>query len=518
MLKSLATAVVLLALDLAANAAGAATLHAKATLHADKPGPRISRNIYGQFSEHLGGGIYGGIWVGENSAIPNVRGIRSDVVAALKAIRTPLVRWPGGCFADEYHWRDGIGPRSQRPLRKNNWWGDAPETNALGTHEFMDFVEQIGADAYVSVNVGSATPTEMREWVEYMTSPGGDTLAQERRRNGRDKPWKVALWGIGNESWGCGGNMTPEYYANELRRFSSFFHKSPTNAGLRVATGPNADDTRWTEVVMKNAAHALDALSLHYYTLPTGNWDAKGAATGFSEKEWIDTFAQTLKMEDFIRRHSAIMDTYDPDRRVGLYVDEWGTWYDVEPGTHPGYLYQQNTLRDAVLAAVNFNIFHRHAARVRMTSVAQTVNVLQSVILTQGDRMALTPTYHAFRMYVPFQDATSLPMEVTAPDFAGGDRSLPAIDASAALGADGKIHIGIANMDPRDSVALDIDLGNAKARSVSGEVLTAPRMDAHNVPGQPASVAPARYEGGQVRNGMVTLVVPAKSVVVVELD
>src|SRR5687768_16350169 len=266
MLKALAVTVISLTLALSTHAAIAETLQAKAILHADKPGPQISRNLYGQFSEHLGGGIYDGIWVGEDSPIPNVRGIRSDVVAALKAIRTPLVRWPGGCFADEYHWRDGIGPRAQRPVRKNNWWGDAPESNAFGSHEFMDFVEQIGAEAYVSVNVGSSTPTEMREWIEYMTSPGQDTLAQERRKNGRDKPWKVALWGIGNENWGCGGNMTAEYYANELRRFISFFHQGEDNPGLRVATGPSGDDTRWTDVVMKNAGHAIDALSLHYYT------------------------------------------------------------------------------------------------------------------------------------------------------------------------------------------------------------------------------------------------------------
>jgi alpha-N-arabinofuranosidase len=516
--KAFTMATALITLGLAANPAAAGTLKAKATLHADKPGAEISRNVYGQFSEHLGGGIYDGIWVGENSPIANVRGIRSDVVEALKALKTPLVRWPGGCFADEYRWRDGIGSREQRPVRKNNWWGGAPETNAFGTHEFMDFVEQIGAEAYVSVNVGSSNPTEMREWIEYMTSPGDDTLAEERRSNGRDEPWKVALWGIGNESWGCGGNMTAEYYANELRRFSSFFHKGEDNPGLRVATGPSSDDTRWTEVLMKNAGHAFDALSLHYYTLPTGNWESKGTATGFSGKEWVDTFAQTLKMDDYIQRHSAIMDTHDPDKRVALYVDEWGTWYDVEKGTNPGFLYQQNTLRDAVLVAVNFNIFHRHADRVRMTSIAQTINVLQSMILTDGGEMALTPTYHAFRMYVPFQDATSLPLELDVPDFVVDGTSIPAINASAARAGDGKIYIGVANMDPQDSVNLDIDLGGLKAQSVSGEVLTANRMDAHNIPGQPATIAPAPYTGGRLGNGKLILDIPAKSVVVVRLD
>jgi alpha-N-arabinofuranosidase len=518
MCKTLTAALAALAIGLIASSAAAGTLPAKAILQADKPGAVISRNLYGQFSEHLGGGVYDGIWVGEGSAIANVRGIRSDVVAALKALKTPLVRWPGGCFADEYHWRDGIGPRGERPLRKNNWWGGAPESNAFGTHEFMDFIEQIGAEAYVSVNVGSSTPTEMREWIEYMTSPGQDTLAQERRKNGRDQPWKVALWGIGNENWGCGGNMTAEYYANELRRFISFFHQGEDNPGLRVATGPSGDDTRWTDVLMKNAGHAFDALSLHYYTLPTGNWKSKGAATGFSRKEWVDTFAQTLKMDDYIKRHSAIMDSHDPDKRVGLYVDEWGTWYDVEPGTNPGYLYQQNTLRDAVVAAANLNIFHQHADRVRMSAIAQTINVLQAMILTDGAELALTPTYHAFRMYVPFQDATSLPLQLTTPEFTLDGTSIPAINASAARGKDGKIHIAIANMDPQDSVDLSIDLSGLKAKSVTGEVLTADKMDAHNVPGQPAAIAPKPYTGGRLGNGKLMLDLPAKSVVVVTLD
>ena len=517
MIRTLTAMATVAALVLTVPAASAKPLSATATLKADKPGPEISRYIYGQFSEHLGGGIYDGVWVGENSAIPNVRGIRTDVVEALKAIKTPVVRGPGGFFADEYVWRDGIGPRDKRPVRKNNWWGGAPETNAFGTHEFMDFAEQLGADAYVSVNVGSSTPTQMREWIEYMTSPGQDTLARERRANGRDKPWKVALWGIGNESWGCGGNMTPEYYANEYRRFASFFHKGD-DTGLRVASGSNADDTKWTEVLMKNAGPMFDALSLHYYTLPTGDWKTKGAALGFDQQAWVDTFVQTLKMDDVIAQHSAIMDAHDPQKRVGLYVDEWGAWYDVEKGTNPGFLYQQNSLRDAVLAAANFNIFHRHADRVRMTAIAQTVNVLQSMILTDGAKIALTPTYYAFKMYVPFQDATSIPLDLTAPDFTLGGKTIPAINASAARGKDGKVYIGVANMDPRDGVDLDVDLGGLKARAVSGEVLTAEAMDAHNLPGQPAAVAPAPYAGGRVAGGRLKLNIPAKSVVVVRLD
>ncbi|ESQ83635.1 alpha-N-arabinofuranosidase [Asticcacaulis benevestitus] len=508
------------ALMLAASTS-AATLTAEATLKVDQPGPKIDKYVYGQFSEHLGAGIYEGVWVGEGSKIPNVRGIRTDVVNALKEIKVPLIRWPGGCFADEYHWRDGIGPRDQRPSRKNNWWGGSPESNHFGTHEFFDFAEQVGADAYVSINVGSGDPTEMREWIEYMTSPGEDTLAQERRKNGRDKPFKVPVIGIGNESWGCGGSMTPEYYSNEYRRFNEFFHKGADNPALRIAVGPpsGGDDDNWTEVVMKQIGSGrMDGLSLHYYTLPTGQWEKKGASINFSRQAWVDTFSRTLKLEDFIVKHGAIMDKYDPEKKVALYVDEWGTWYDVEPGTNPGHLYQLNTLRDGVLAAVNFNFFHKHADRVKMTAVAQTINVLQAMILTKDDKILLTPTYYAFKMYVPFQDSTSLPLELNPPTFTSGDKTLPAINASAAKGKDGKTYIGLANMNPDDEVKLTVNLGTLKATKVSGEVLTAPKMDARNEMGVPATVVPVSYKGGKISGNKLTLNLPAKSVVVVKLD
>jgi len=517
-IRSVFTAAAVAALMLAAPATWAKPLTATATLHADQPGPVISRYIYGQFSEHLGRGIYDGVWVGPDSKIPNVRGIRTDIVNALKDIHTPVIRWPGGCFADEYHWRDGIGPRDQRPVRKNNWWAGSPETNAFGTHEFMDFVGQVGADPYISINIGSSNPTEMREWMEYMTSADQDTLANERRKNGRDAPWKTPFLGFGNEAWGCGGNMTPEYYSNELRKFSGFYHRSDANPTVRIASGANAGDTNWTDVVMKNAAGNIDALSLHYYTLPTGNWDHKGAATGFTEQAWADTFANTLKMDKLITDHSAVMDKYDPKKRVGLFVDEWGTWYDVEPGTNPGHLYQENTLRDAVLAAVNFNIFHRHADRVRLTAVAQTVNVLQAMILTKGDQMVLTPTYYAYKLYVPFQDSTEIPLDVTAPTFTQGDKTLPAFNASAAKGKDGKTYIAVANMDPEDEVDLSIDLGTLKAKAVSGQVLTAAKMDALNAFGQAPAVAPVVFKGAKLAGGKLVLNVPAKSVVVVSVE
>jgi len=496
----------------------AETLSAQAKLDATASGPKINRYIYGQFSEHLGRGIYDGVWVGTDSKIPNVRGIRTDVVTALKDIHVPLIRWPGGCFADEYHWRDGIGPRDQRPGRKNNWWAGSPESNQFGTHEFMDFIGQVGADPYLSINVGSSNPTEMREWVEYMTSTGDDTLAQERRKNGAEKAWKLSVMGFGNEAWGCGGGMAPEFYANELKRYSSFFHQDPKNPVTRVASGANAEDYNWTDVVMRDAGRNIDALSLHYYTLPTGDWGHKGAATGFSEQDWVDTFAQTLKMNDLITKHSAIMDKYDPSKRVGLAVDEWGTWFDVEKGTEPGHLYQLNTLRDGVLAAANFNIFHAHADRVRLTAIAQTVNVLQAMILTKDDKLALTPTYYAYKMYVPFQEATALPLQLEVPVFSMGGKSIPAINASAAKGQDGKIYIGTANMDPEDSVVLTIDLGDLKPKSVSGQVMTATKMDAGNGIGEPATVQPVNFAGAKLAKGMLILALPAKSVVVVSVQ
>lgn len=518
MLKTFPALALSCALFLAPGFAAAKPIEARATLRPDAPGLPIPRQIYGQFSEHLGSGIYDGVWVGEQSNIPNTRGIRNDVVAALKAIKVPVIRWPGGCFADEYIWRDGVGPRDKRPVRRNNWWGGSPEINQFGTHEFFDFAEQIGAEAYLAVNVGSSNPTVMREWLEYLTSPGQDTLANERRANGRDEPFKVPYVGIGNESWGCGGFMTPEYYANEYRRFQEFFHKGKDNPAVRVASGAADFDTNWTDVVLNGIHKRVDAISVHYYTIPTGEWKVKGAATKFSRQDWVDTMYRTLRMEELIQKHSAAMDKHDPDKKIALYVDEWGTWYDVESGTDPGHLYQLNTLRDGVVAAANFNIFHKYTDRVKMTNIAQTVNVLQAMVVTDGPRIALTPTYYAYKMYVPFQDATHIPIEVAAPAISSGDRTIPAFNVSAALGKDGKTYIGIAHLNPDDSLSLTIDLGSLKAKKVSGEVMTADKMDALNPIGGAAVVQPVDYRGGRIAAGKLLLDVPSKSVVVVKVE
>ncbi len=495
-------------------------------IRANTPGPVISRHIYGQFAEHLGRGVYEGIWVGPDSPIPNTRGIRNDVVAALKAIKVPVVRWPGGCFADEYHWRDGIGPAAKRPLRKNNWW-DSMETNAFGTHEFMDFAEQIGAASYLSVNVASSNPTEMREWLEYLTSKGQDALANERRANGRDAPYPLPFIGIGNESWGCGGFMTPEYYANELRRFGTFVHKSGMAfhdnsdiTAVRVGSGANNFDTNWTDVVTKNAGPMIDAISLHYYTLHAGDWPTRNEsrATGFAEAEWNAILYQAMRMDDVLKAHEAVLDKNDPAKRIGLFVDEWGSWYAPTPGTNLAHLEQQNTLRDAVLAAATLNIFHAHAGRVRMANIAQAVNVLQAMLLTDGAKMAKTPSYYVFQMYLPFQDATLIPVEVKAPTLLSGKDSFPAFNVTAARAKDGKVYVAVANLDARNGQSIHLNVGGLKATTVNGQMLTHAQMDAHNVPGATETVRPTAFNGGKISGGTLSLVVPAKAVVVVHLD
>lgn len=357
----------------------------KGVLNADVGQGTINRNIYGHFSEHLGRCIYEGIWVGEDSPIPNTNGIRSDVVEALKNIKIPVLRWPGGCFADEYHWKDGIGPRADRKRMVNTHWGGVVENNHFGTHEFMELCRQLECEPYINGNVGSGTVQEMSEWVEYLTFGGESPMSLLRAENGREEPWKVTYFGVGNENWGCGGNMRPEYYADVYRRYQTYVRNYGDNKIHRIACGPNSDDYNWTEVLMREAARFMDSLTLHYYTVP-GEWQNKGPATGFAEREWFTTLRKTLHMDELITRHSVIMDKYDPERRVGLIVDEWGTWYDVEPGTNPGFLYQQNTIRDALVAGLTLNIFHKHHQRVRMANIAQTVNVLQAVILTEGEK------------------------------------------------------------------------------------------------------------------------------------
>jgi alpha-N-arabinofuranosidase len=487
-------------------------------IHADQPGAEISRNIYGQFSEHLGHCIYGGIWVGEDSPIPNTRGIRNDVVAALKKIQVPVLRWPGGCFADEYHWMDGIGTPTNRPSMINTHWGGVTENNHFGTHEFLDFCDQIGAAPYVSGNLGSGTVQEMMEWVEYMTSDADSPLANLRRQNGREQPWKIPYFAVGNESWGCGGNMTPEYYADNFRRYNTFIKNYGGDKIYRIACGASDSNYHWTEVLMKNVGYQMNGLSLHYYTLPTGNWSHKGSATEFNEAEWFNTLQRALFMDEFVTKHSAIMDKYDPQKRVGLIVDEWGAWYDVEPGSNPGFLYQQNTLRDALVAGVTLNIFNHHADRVKMANIAQMINVLQAMILTDNEKMTVTPSYWVFEMDTVHHDATLLPSELQSVDYPFGDKKIPAVSASASRDKTGRIHVTLCNLNPNQSIEVPCELQGARAQKLSGRVLTAPEMNAHNTFDQPDNVKPTEFNAFKLTdNGFVTTL-PAKSVVVLEVE
>ncbi len=476
----------------------------------------IEKYIYGHFAEHLGRCIYEGFWVGEESPIPNTRGIRNDVVEALRKIKPPVLRWPGGCFADEYHWKDGIGPRESRPARVNTHWGGVTENNHFGTHEFMDLCEQLGADPYICGNVGSGTVQEMAEWVEYITFAGKSEMADLRRQNGREEPWRLPFFGVGNENWGCGGHMRPEYYADLYRRYQTYVRHYSGNRVYKIACGANTADYRWTEVLMREAGRWMDGLSLHYYTLP-GTWEKKGSATQFDESEWFSTLRNALHMEELIRRHSAIMDRYDPQRRVGLIVDEWGTWYDVEPGTNPGFLYQQNTLRDALVAGIHLNIFNNHAERVKMANIAQTVNVLQAMILTDGPRMIVTPTYHVFEMYQHHQGATLLPVWVNCDNYTMDGEAIPAVSASASRDAQGVITLSLCNLDPNRSIELKGEARGTEIREITGRVLTAGAIDAHNTFEDPERVAPTQFDEHRLEQGGLTVKLPPKSVVVLRM-
>ncbi|WP_094546325.1 alpha-N-arabinofuranosidase [Petroclostridium xylanilyticum] len=454
----------------------------------------INKNIYGHFSEHLGRCIYEGIWVGEDSPIPNTRGIRNDVVEALKNINIPVLRWPGGCFADEYHWKDGVGPKESRKRMINTHWGGVIENNHFGTHEFLELCDMLGCEPYICGNVGSGTVQEMQEWVEYITFDGESPMANWRRQNGRENPWTLKYFGVGNENWGCGGNMRPEYYADVYRRYQTYVRNYGKNKVYKIACGPNTADYHWTEVLMREACSFMDGLSLHYYTVPGDSWHNKGSATNFTEQDWFKTMKKTLFMEELITKHSTIMDRYDPQKRVGLIVDEWGTWYDVEPGTNPGFLYQQNTLRDALVAGINLNIFNNHCDRVQMANIAQTVNVLQAVILTEGEKMVLTPTYHVFEMYKVHQGAILLASVMECEDYEYDGEKISQLSVSASKNSEGKIHITLCNLNPKEVAELNCELRGVNASRISGRVLTAPSMNTHNTFDNPDQVKPADFK------------------------
>nr|NUR37336.1 alpha-N-arabinofuranosidase [Sphingomonas sp.] len=495
-----------------------------------RQGPKISRDIFGQFAEHLGTGIYGGIWVGRNSKIPNVRGIRTDVVQALRALHVPNVRWPGGCFGDNYHWRNGIGPQAKRPATLNPDWGGVIEPNSFGTHEYFDFLDQIGSEAYISENIGSGTVQEAADWFEYMTSDKPTTLAKERAANGHPAPYKVKYLGLGNENWGCGGAMSPDHYVEEMKRYARFTRNynpaqngdhAGDNAMKRIAVGWDSGDSDYTEAVMKAWKNKtwswdIEGLSLHGYTVEEG-WPPHKPSIGFGEADYAKTIATTLKMNDWVTKQSAIMDKYDPEKKVALFVDEWGNWWAPNPGSNPGFLQQQNSMLDAVVAALNLNIFIRHADRVRGANIAQMINVLQAMILTDGPKMVLTPTYHVYRMYVPFQDATLIPVSFDEGSYRNGGVSIPRVDAVAARDITGRLWLALTNLDPNEPASMSVVFAGVAPRFAAGQVLTAAAVDSHNTFDRPDAVQPTPYRA-RIQGDKIILQLPPKSVAVIQVN
>lgn len=477
---------------------------------------KINKEIYGHFSEHLGRCIYEGIYVGEDSKIPNVNGMRKDVVEALKEIKIPVLRWPGGCFADEYHWMDGIGPKETRKKMINTHWGGVIEDNSFGTHEFMELCRQLQCEPYINGNLGSGTVQEMSEWIEYLTFEGVSPMADLRKKNGHEEPWKVKFFGVGNENWGCGGNMTPEFYGNMYRRYQTYCRNYGDNKLFKIACGANADDYDWTDGVMKTAVNFMDAISLHYYTIP-GEWSNKGQATVFNEDSWYETLKKTLRIEEVINNHEAVMNKYDKEKRVGLIIDEWGSWYEVEPGTNPGFLYQQNTMRDALIAAINLNIFNLHSDRVIMANIAQVVNVLQSVILTEGDKMILTPTYHVFNMYKNHQDATLLESYIDT-EMVGTkeENMIPNLSQSASIDENGNINITISNASLEKGYDIEGIIVDSKVNSVEATILSG-EMGAHNTFDKPAEVKPEQFTGINITEKGINFNIPPCSVISITL-
>jgi alpha-N-arabinofuranosidase len=491
----------------------------KVIIDASKAKDTINRNIYGHFAEHLGHCIYGGFYVGEgNTKIPNKDGVRLDVVEALKKLKIPVLRWPGGCFADTYHWKDGIGPKKDRPSMLNIWWGNVSEDNSFGTNEFLNMCELLGAEPYLSGNVGSGTPQELADWIKYTTHPKGSSPMPDLRvKYGRPNPWKVRMWGLGNEAWGCGGNMTAEYYANVYRQYATFMTDWNNSDGLyRIASGASDDDYHWTEVLMKELPTKMyDALGLHHYSVI--DWNKKGSSTDFSEKEYFTTMQRALLMEELVTKHSAIMDKYDPLKKKSLAVDEWGGWYDVVQGTNDAFLFQQNTMRDAMIAGATLNIFNNHCDRVKMANLAQIINVLQAVILTNEEKMLVTPTYHVMEMYNVHHDALMLPVTVASNKYMLGTDMLDAISVSASKDKNGAVHISLVNIDARGDQDVTIDLGNISARTITGRILRSDKLQDYNTFDNPGKIKPAAFNGAKVNGSSLSVKMPPFSVVVLEL-
>jgi len=498
--------------------AGFVSAQNKITLNTDLAKTKISKHIYGHFAEHLGRCIYGGMYVGEsNTKIPNTNGVRNDIIQALRDLKVPNLRWPGGCFADAYQWKDGIGPKANRPKMVNVWWGGVTEDNSFGTHDFLDLCERIGAEPYLAGNVGSGTVKDLSDWVSYVNQPDGSPMSDLRKQNGKIKPWNVKIWGVGNEAWGCGGNMTAEYYANIYRQYATFMKDiTPESKLYKVASGASSDDFSWTETLMKNIPHnMMSALALHHYSVLSWR-DTKGSSVGFTEAQYFKTMEEALKMEDFITRHSTIMDKYDPAKKVDLIVDEWGGWYETD-AEGKGSLYQQNTMRDAMIAGATLNIFNNHADRVKGANLAQIVNVLQAVILTNEEKMLLTPTYHVMKMYNVHQDATLVPMTIESDSYEYQGKKLKSVSASASKNASGSLNISLTNIDFSKPQEVLINLRGEDFSKLSGSILSSPKINDFNSFETPNKIAVQDFKGANLEKGILKLTLPAYSVVVLNL-
>ena len=497
--------------------ASAAVAQNHLIIHADSAQTQISRHIYGHFAEHISRVIYDGIYIGEdNDVIPHTGGVRNDVIEALKNLNIPNLRWPGGCFADTYHWKEAVGPKNERKPIENLAWGNYREDNSFGTHEFLDLCELLGAEPYLAVNMNSGTVQEAVEWVQYVNHANETSwLTDLREKNGRDRPWHVKFWGIGNESWDCGGHMSAEHYINLYKQFATAMTNYFNSEKLfRIAVGPGLPDYEWTEKIMRDIpARRFEGVSIHHYAV---NWEHKSSSYDFSDEEYFDTMAKAWFMEEFIAKNSRVMDKYDPAKRVALIVDEWGGWYDVDP-RGKGALYQQNTVRDAMIAGLTLNIFNNHADRVRMANLAQTVNALQSVILTQDDRMILTPTYHVMEMYKVHQDALSAPVAIFSEDYILGNKKLPAVSASASIDRFGKMHLSLTNIDHQKEHKAVIEIKGFNVKKATGRILTSKKIQDHNTFDRPNKVVPQSFDRFTLSGTNLAVAMPPHSVIVLEL-
>lgn len=465
----------------------------------------ISPNIYGHFAEHLGGCIYNGIWVGENSKVPNVGGIRKALVDSLKQLNPPVIRWPGGCFADSYNWRDGVGPRDRRPTR-TNFWANTPylrnapngpqkyDPNEFGTNEFARFCKLVGAQPYFAANLRSLNPFDFYEWIEYCNSPDGTTsMAKLRAETGDAEPLNVRFWGVGNESWGCGGDFTGDEYAIEFRRFVEWIPRFDVPLAF-IASGPNVADYAWTRSFFqklteksKRPLRGLFGCALHYYC----GGAQRGPSTEFTNDEWYKLLSDAAVMEELIRNHWQIMGEVDTEHAVKLVVDEWGAWHATDPTIDPSYLFAYYpTLRDALVSGITLDIFNRHADKVAMANAAQLVNNIHTSFIAVGDKFTVTPVYHVFKMYAAHQGGTSVRTLFDAPSVSGTPvKGLSALSGSCSL-KEKHVVLTVVNPDVRDAQQTEINIRDSHVANVRATVLTASDTHAHNTLDEPRALEP----------------------------